>query len=106
MMKLKLVPSMPHRAATVGISMPAIGAYINERTESQVRATVLSVAPLGISLMMGAMSAAAGTLASTSLRLSFGAMAVAILLFAGANYLSWLAAHGRTRTSEVRMVEV
>jgi hypothetical protein len=32
-------------------------------------------------------------------------MAVAILLFAGANYLSWLAAHGRTRTPEARVVE-
>jgi MFS family permease len=92
--------------AAVGISMPAIGAYINERTESQVRATVLSVAPLGISLVMGAMSATAGTLASTSLRLSFGAMAVAILLFAGANYLSWLAANGRMRSTETRVVEV
>jgi hypothetical protein len=92
--------------AAVGISMPAIGHYINERTESQVRATVLSVSPMGISLMMGAMSAGAGTLASTSLRVSFGAMALVIAVIAGANYLSWLAAHGRARTREVRVVEV
>jgi hypothetical protein len=61
---------------------------------------------MGISLMMGAMCAGAGPLAATSLRVSFGAMALAIALFAGANYLSWLAAHGRTRTPDVRVVEV
>jgi MFS family permease len=92
--------------ASMAVAMPAIGHYINERTESQVRATVLSVAPMGVSLMMGGMSAGAGTLASTSLRLSFGAMAVAILLFAGAHYLTWLAAHGGGRTTEARVVEV
>jgi hypothetical protein len=61
---------------------------------------------MGVSIVMGLMSMAAGTLASQSLRLSFGAMALAILLFAGANYLSWLAAHGRARAPEARVVEV
>ena len=74
--------------AAVAIAMPAIGAYVNERTESHVRATVLSVAPMGTSLMMGAMSVAAGTVAAQSLRLSFGVMALAIALFAGMNYLA------------------
>lgn len=88
--------------AGMAIAMPAIGAYVNERTESHVRATVLSIAPMGTSIMMGGMSAGAGALATQSLRLSFGAMAAAILLCAGANYLAWLAAEGRGRKAELQ----
>ena len=94
--------------AGMAIAMPAIGAYVNERTESHVRATVLSVAPMGVSLVMGAMSAAAGMLAAYSLRVSFGVMAVVILVVAGANYLAWLAAEGRGRAEDaaLQVVEV
>jgi len=91
--------------AAVAIAMPAIGAYVNERTESHVRATVLSVAPMGTSLMMGAMSVAAGTVAAQSLRLSFGVMALAIALFAGMNYLAWLAAARGAPATEIEVAE-
>jgi MFS family permease len=94
--------------AGVSLAMPAIGAYVNGRTESHVRATVLSVAPMGNSIVMGAMSAGAGTMAAHSLRMSYGVMAVVILLVGGANFLMWLAAEGRGRGAEVeaQVVEV
>lgn len=72
-------------------AMPAIGAYINERTESHLRATVLSVAPMGTGLMMGAMSAFAGVIADESLRVAFGMMALAIALGGGAALLAFVA---------------
>lgn len=73
------------------LALPAVGAYINERTESHVRATVLSVAPMGTGLMMGAMSAFAGVVADESLRLAFGAMALAIAVGGGAALLAFAA---------------
>jgi MFS family permease len=89
--------------AAVSLAMPAIGAYVNERTESNVRATVLSLAPMGTSLMMGAMSVAAGTVAAASLRLSFGVMGIVILALAGYHFFAWLAAHSAsTRVASVQ----
>ena len=80
--------------ASMAMALPAIGAYVNERTESHVRATVLSIAPMGTGVIMGVMSMAAGAIAARSLQLSFAAMSVAILLFAGANLLAWVAVQG------------
>jgi hypothetical protein len=85
--------------------MPAIGAYVNERTDSTIRATVLSVAPMGTSVMMALMSMGAGTIAAQSLRLGFGAMAVGILIFAGANLLAWLAVHTPPPPAEIEVPE-
>jgi MFS family permease len=91
--------------ASVAIALPAIGAYVNERTESHVRATVLSVAPMGTSIMIGAMSVLAGAVAAQSLRLSFGAVALVTLLFAGASFTAWLAAHGAAPRREIEPAE-
>ena len=88
--------------ASVWIALPSIGAYVNERTDSDVRATVLSVAPMGTSIMMATMSTAAGTVASGSLQVAFGMMALVILVFAGASMLAWLNAH---RTAPLPVVE-
>jgi MFS family permease len=79
--------------AGAALATPAIGAYVNDRTDSEVRATVLSVAPMGTSILMAVMSAAAGTIAAQSLQVAFGVMALAIAVAAGANYLAWLSAH-------------
>ena len=92
--------------AGMAIAMPAIGAYVNDRTESHVRATVLSVAPMGVSLIIGVMSTGAGTLAARSLRVSFGVMALVILVVAGASYLAWLAAEGRGRAEDAALQAV
>lgn len=94
--------------AGVSLAGPAIGAYVNGRTASHTRATVLSIAPMGNSIVMGAMSAGAGVLAAHSLRVSFGVVAVIIFFVAGANFIAWLAAEGRLREDDVpaRIVEV
>jgi MFS family permease len=92
--------------ASVALAIPAIGAYVNERTESDVRATVLSIAPMGTSIMMAAMSAGSGAIAAQSLQLAFGVMALAIAMLAGFNYLAWLSAHPKTPPREVEVVEV
>ncbi len=92
--------------AAVSMALPAIGAYVNERTDSGVRATVLSVAPMGTSITMAVMSVAAGTIGAHSLRLAFGAMAVAIAVVGGASFLSWLSTTQATRRAEIELVEV
>jgi MFS family permease len=99
---LAIVAAVDHVAAFVGVglttgaamlAMPAIGAYINERTESRVRATVLSVAPMGTSLMLGATSALAGIIADESIRLAYGAIALFIAVAGGAALLAFLSSH-------------
>jgi MFS family permease len=100
---LVLLAVVDHVAAFVGLgialgavalALPAIGAYINERTDSHVRATVLSLAPMGSSLAMASLSMAAGLIGDESLRLAFGLLAATILVTAGACLLAWRAAHG------------
>jgi MFS family permease len=78
--------------ASVSVALPAIGAYINDRTESRVRATVLSVGPMGSSVVHAVMSTIAGTVAAASLRTSFAVVAFAVLVAGGLNLLSWIAA--------------
>jgi len=90
--------------ASVALALPAIGAYVNERTDSQVRATVLSVAPMGTSLMMGSVSMLSGAIAAESLRLGFGAIAVIVVLLAGGNLLGWLRVH-RAAVPRIEAVE-
>jgi MFS family permease len=99
---LTLVAAIDHVAAFAAIglamgaamlAMPAIGAYINERTESHVRATVLSVAPMGSALVMGGMSVVAGTIADESIRVAFGVMALAIAVGGGLALMAFLASH-------------
>lgn len=89
----------------VSIARPAIGSYINDRTESHVRATVLSVGPMGTSIMMGMVSIGAGSIAAVSLRLGFGTMALAVLLAAGASYAAWLAANKTVGSAQRQIVK-
>jgi MFS family permease len=65
-------------------------AYVNDRTRSEVRATVLSVAPLGTSIAFALAAPCAGVVGDVSLRLAFGGMAATILLLAGGAFLLWL----------------
>jgi MFS family permease len=73
-----------------GAIMPSLGAYVNDRTRSEVRATVLSVAPLGTSIAFVLASPCAGVVGDFSLRVAFGGMGGAILVLAGGAYLLWL----------------
>lgn len=72
-----------------GLAFPAISAYINDRTESHVRATILSVAPLGSSLAYVLVAPLAGVAGDTSLRLAFGLTAIVIALAAGGTWYAW-----------------
>jgi hypothetical protein len=74
----------------LGLIMPSLGAYVNQRTRSEVRATVLSVAPLGMSVAFAVVAPCAGVVGDISLRLAFGGMCGAILLLAGGAFLLWL----------------
>ncbi|HXK34467.1 MAG TPA: MFS transporter [Dehalococcoidia bacterium] len=93
--------------AAVALSLPAIGTYVNERTDSHVRATVLSVAPMGTSVMMALTSMSAGAIGAASLRLGFGAIAVAVGVCAAWNLLTWMATSGALpeREPEIEPVE-
>src|SRR5690606_21361914 len=70
-----------------GLALPAISAYVNDRTESHVRATILSIAPLGSSLSFGIIGPVVGATGDASLQLAFVVMAVLIAIAAGAIFL-------------------
>ena len=71
---------------------PATRAYINDRTESNIRATVLSFAPFGESIAFAIAATVAGVVADVDLRLAFGVSAVSVAVTSGAMYLLWLRA--------------
>lgn len=96
---LALLAAVDHVAAfagfvvfqfATGAIMPSMSAYVNDRTQSEVRATVLSVAPLGMSIAFALAAPCAGVVGDFSLRVAFGGMGGAILLLAGGAYLRWL----------------
>jgi MFS family permease len=74
---------------------PTSRAYINDRTESSIRATVLSFAPFGQSITFAIAAAAAGVVADLELRLAFGVSAASVAVVSGACYLLWLRADAR-----------
>ncbi len=76
----------------LGLVAPAIGGYVNDRTESNIRATIMSVVPLGTSATYMLVGPFAGTVGDISLRLAFGAMAAIILLPGAGALLLWRAA--------------
>jgi len=77
---------------TVG---PALGAYVNARTESAVRATVLSVTPLGFSMMLMFVSPLASIAANVRLGLGFAALAAVVAVGAGGALRLWQRADAR-----------
>lgn len=76
----------------LGLAGPAISGYVNDRTDSSIRATIMSVMPLGTSITFMLVGPFAGVAGDASLRLAFGGMAIAILLAAGLALLRWRAA--------------
>ena len=73
----------------LGFSGPAFSGYVNDRTASNIRATIMSVVPLGTSLTFMLVGPFAGVVGDVSLRLAFGGMALAILIAAGLSLLAW-----------------
>ena len=76
----------------LGLIDPAIMGYLNDRVPQAVRATVLSVPPLGASIAFAIMGGAAGILADASLRLALVALAATVFTIAGGAYVLWLRA--------------
>lgn len=74
---------------------PTSRAYINDRTESSIRATVLSFAPLGQSVTFAIAAATAGLVANVELRLAFAVSAASVAVVSGTFYLLWLRADAR-----------
>jgi hypothetical protein len=65
---------------------------VNDRTESNIRATVLSFAPLGQAVAFAIAATALGLIADIDLRLGFAVSAASVGLTSGAMYLLWLRA--------------
>ncbi len=96
---LALLAIVDHPAAFVGfiavqIAMgavaPGVGAYVNDRTDSRIRATIMSVVPLGMALAFALTGPLLGFAGNVSLRLAFGGMAALILATAGPLLWAWV----------------
>ena len=74
---------------------PVLGGYVNDRTESTVRATVLSISPFGFSLIVMFASPLAGITADQNLGLGFAALAAVVGLGGGAAFALWQRAEAR-----------
>ena len=85
---------------------PATRAYINDRTDSSIRATVLSFSPLGESVTFAIAATAAGLIADVDLRLAFGVSAASVAVTSGAMYVLWLRADAREGGPPAAMADV
>jgi hypothetical protein len=74
---------------------PSVNAYINGRTSSSVRATVLSVTPFGMSLSLALTLPFIGLAADAGIRLAFLVLGSVVFAGAGLSYLLWLRADAR-----------
>ena len=108
---LVLLASIDHPAAFVGfiaihvalgLANPTITGYVNDRTDSNIRATIMSVVPLGTSITFMIVGPFAGIVGDASLRLAFAGMAIALALAAGASLLLWRAAEGNGARASVQ----
>ena len=79
----------------LGVIAPVLGGYVNDRTESTVRATVLSISPFGFSLIVMFASPLAGITADQNLGLGFAALAAVVGLGGGAAFALWQRAEAR-----------
>jgi hypothetical protein len=78
---------------------PSVNAYINERTSSSVRATVLSVAPFGMSLSLALTLPFIGFAADEGIRLAFLVLGSVVFAGSGLSYLLWLRADSQAATA-------
>jgi hypothetical protein len=101
---LALLAVVNHVIAFVGVVIvqlanalrrPSVNAYINSRTSSSVRATVLSVSPFGMSLSLALTLPFIGLAADAGIRLAFLVLGSVVFAGAGLSYLLWLRADAR-----------
>ncbi len=101
---LVIMGSIDHLGAFAGFAIartamnsraPLINDYINRRTNSEVRATVLSVRHLGVSIMFAVGAPIAGLLGERSLQGALTTIGLATLLLGGVVYVLWLRADRR-----------
>jgi MFS family permease len=88
-------------AAAIGVVHPAGISYVNERVDSSVRATVMSVAPFGESIATAITNTGAGVLGEASLRLAFAVLALVTALVGAAAFAAWWAADRAAPTRTV-----
>jgi MFS family permease len=74
---------------------PSVNAYINARTSSSVRATVLSISPFGMSLSLALTLPFIGLAADEGIRLAFLVLGTVVFAGAGLSYVLWLRADAR-----------
>lgn len=78
--------------ASLSLGGPALSGYVNTRTESALRATVLSVAPLGIAVVFSMTAAGAGIIGDAHLLEAYAALAATLAILGGGAYAMWLRA--------------
>lgn len=81
--------------ASLNLAGPALSGYVNTRTESALRATVLSVAPLGIAVIFSATAAGAGIIGDAHLLGAYAALAALLAVLGGGAYSMWVRADRR-----------
>ena len=79
-------------AMAMGVKFPLAIGYLNESTPSDIRATVLSIPPLGRALVFGVMGPVIGLAADDSLGAAFALIAIVLLLAGTTAYTLWLRA--------------
>ena len=82
---------------------PLVVDYISSRTETDVRATVLSIRGLGFSLVFAVMSPIAGAFGEDSLQAAFLVLAVCCAAVVLPAYLLWLRADRAAAKVEARV---
>ena len=90
-----MLPALWISQFATGTVSPALGGYINDRTESAVRATVLSVGPVGFSLVLMVAGPLAGVAADVHLGLGFIALALLGGVGSGVAFALWQRADAR-----------
>jgi len=92
---LAAIAAYPLLQVSLTLGAPALSAYVNARTESAVRATVLSVAPLGIAVVFSVMAAVTGILGDRDLLLAYAVLGATLAVLGGGAYAMWLRADAR-----------
>lgn len=90
-----LLPAFWVAQFALGAAVPVLSGYVNDRTESDVRATVLSVSPLGFSLITMFASPLAGITGDQHLGLGFASLAAVVAVGAGTAFALWQRADAR-----------
>jgi len=107
---LLLLSSIDHVLMVIAIGLigvfgmarqPLLADYLNRRTTSDTRATILALRRFSSSVVMSIGSPIAGALAEGSIRLAFFALAVATAVVAGPAFLLWRRADREQPAAEV-----